>query len=458
MPRPTRRWAGSSPPVPERCASSPSRPRTTSPRPSSPRSTRACTWSRTPCASSPRRAGGCSSTAEHFFDGWQEDAAYGRRVLEAAARAGAEVLVLCDTNGGTLSHEAEQIVASVVEFVDALDLDLSDGRPRPRVGLHFHNDSGVAVANTLAGVRVGATHVQGCINGYGERTGNANLTTIIADLELKMGVRALPEGRLERLTVGRPPRGRAGQRGARSAGTVRRVVGFRPQGRACTCPPSPDAPTPTNTCAPTPSATAPGSWSASWPGSRRSQMKAAQLGLDIDSDVLTHVLEQLKELEHRGYHFEAADGSLELLLRAATGWKQPWFAVESFRVITESRGPRWSWRPPSRCRWATSGCWPWPRATARSTPSTVRCARRWAPPTRSCRRFTSPTTGCGSSTPRPGTGAVTRVLIDSTDGDPHMVDDRSVRQHHRSLVAGPLRVDRLRPPVQPSIASPHGPA
>ena len=86
----------------------------------------------------------------------------------------------------------------------ALDLDLSDGRPRPAVGLHFHNDSGVAVANTLAGVRTGATHVQGCINGYGERTGNANLTTIIADLEFKMGVRSLPDGRLERLTVGRP--------------------------------------------------------------------------------------------------------------------------------------------------------------------------------------------------------------------------------------------------------------
>jgi 2-isopropylmalate synthase len=137
---------------------------------------------------------------EHFFDGWKEDSSYSLLVLDAAARAGAEVLVLCDTNGGTLPHEVSSIVSDVVAYVDGLDLDLSDGRPRPRVGLHFHNDSGVAVANTLEGVRVGATHVQGCINGYGERTGNANLTTIIADLELKMGIKVLPEGRLERLT------------------------------------------------------------------------------------------------------------------------------------------------------------------------------------------------------------------------------------------------------------------
>jgi 2-isopropylmalate synthase len=275
---------------------------------------------------------------EHFFDGWKEDADYGRRVLEAAARAGAEVLVLCDTNGGTLSHEAEQIVASVVEFVDALDLDLSDGRPRPRVGLHFHNDSGVAVANTLAGVRVGATHVQGCLNGYGERTGNANLTTIIADLELKMGVQALPEGRLERLTsvahhvaelVNVAPDPQAPFVGssafAHKAGLHVSAIARRPDAYEHV---SPDAV---------------GNGTrfvvSELAGKSTLQMKAAELGLDIDSDVLTHVLEQLKELEHQGYHFEAADGSLELLLRAATGWKQPWFAVESFRVITESRGP-----------------------------------------------------------------------------------------------------------------------
>jgi 2-isopropylmalate synthase len=274
---------------------------------------------------------------EHFFDGWKEDSGYSRRVLEAAAKAGAEVLVLCDTNGGTLPDEAAEIVAASVELVDGLDLDLSDGRPRPIVGVHFHNDSGVAVANSLAGVRAGAKHVQGCINGYGERTGNANLTTILADLELKMGVRALPEGRLERLTsvahhiaelVNVSPDPQAPFVGssafAHKAGLHVSAIARQRDAYEHV---SPDAV---------------GNGTrfvvSELAGKATLQMKAASLGLDLSSDALTHVLEQLKELEYRGYHFEAADGSLELLLRSATGWKQPWFTVESFRVITEDRG------------------------------------------------------------------------------------------------------------------------
>jgi len=273
---------------------------------------------------------------EHFFDGWKDDPSFSRRVLEAAARAGAEVLVLCDTNGGTLPHEASEIVGEVVAFVDGLHLDLSDGRSRPRVGLHFHNDSGVAVANTLAGVRQGATHVQGCVNGYGERTGNANLTTIIPDLELKMGVRAVPEGRLERLTavahhvaelVNLAPDPQAPFVGASAfahkAGLHVSAIARRPDAYEHI---SPDAV---------------GNGTrfvvSELAGKSTLQLKAAELGLELDSDALTHVLEDLKELEHRGYHFEAADGSLELLLRQATGWKQDWFRLESFRVITEER-------------------------------------------------------------------------------------------------------------------------
>ncbi|MHB8466933.1 MAG: citramalate synthase [Acidimicrobiales bacterium] len=271
---------------------------------------------------------------EHFFDGWKEDADYSRAVLEAASRAGAEVLVLCDTNGGTLPHEVASIVGDVVTFVAGLDLDLSDGRPRPRVGLHFHNDCGVAVANTLEGVRVGATHVQGCINGYGERTGNANLTTIIAALELKMGVTVLPEGRLERLTavshhiaelVNVAPDAQAPFVGwsafAHKAGLHVSAIARRPDAYEHV---SPDAV---------------GNGTrfivSELSGKTTLQMKAASLGLDLSSDALTHVLARLKELEHQGYHFEAADGSLELLLRGATGWKQPWFRVESFRVTTD---------------------------------------------------------------------------------------------------------------------------
>ncbi len=274
---------------------------------------------------------------EHFFDGWKEDPAYSRRVLEAAARAGAEVLVLCDTNGGTLPHEVSAIVGAAVELVDGLDLDLSDGRPRPHIGVHFHNDGGVAVANSIEAVRQGATQVQGCVNGYGERTGNANLTTIIADLELKLGVPVLPAGRLERLTavahhvaelVNVAPDPQAPFVGASAfahkAGLHVSAIARRP-----------DAYEHVN-----PDLVGNGTRFvvSELAGKSTLQMKAASLGLDLSSEELTHVLERLKELEHRGYHFEAADGSLELLLRAAAGWKQPWFAVESFRVISESRG------------------------------------------------------------------------------------------------------------------------
>src|SRR5919204_535447 len=112
----------------------------------------------------------------------------GLHYIEAGwARAnpqGAEVLVLCDTNGGTLPHEAERIVGEVAPVLSSA-----------RLGVHFHDDSGCGVANALAAVRAGATHVQGCVNGYGERTGNANLTTIIAALALKMGVHTIPPDR-----------------------------------------------------------------------------------------------------------------------------------------------------------------------------------------------------------------------------------------------------------------------
>ena len=273
---------------------------------------------------------------EHFFDGWKQDPAFSRRVLDAAARAGAEVLVLCDTNGGTLPHEVSEIVAAVVELVDGLELDLSDGRARPRVGVHFHNDSGVAVANTIEAVRRGATHIQGCVNGYGERTGNANLTTIVADLELKLDARVLPAGRLERLTavshhiaelVNVAPDAQAPFVGssafAHKAGLHVSAIARRPDAYEHV---SPDAV---------------GNGTrfvvSELAGKSTLQMKAAELGLELDSEALTHVLEELKQLEYRGYHFEVADGSLELLLRAATGWKQPWFRVESFRVVTDER-------------------------------------------------------------------------------------------------------------------------
>ncbi|HOS95217.1 MAG TPA: citramalate synthase, partial [Armatimonadota bacterium] len=127
--------------------------------------------------------------AEHFFDGYKHNPEFSLRVVEAAAVAGAESIVLCDTNGGSLPFEVEQIVGQVVTYLDA------------PVGVHLHDDTGCGVANALAGVRGGATQVQGTINGYGERTGNCNLSTIIPNLSLKMGVDTIPAERLERLTT-----------------------------------------------------------------------------------------------------------------------------------------------------------------------------------------------------------------------------------------------------------------
>ena len=126
--------------------------------------------------------------AEHFFDGYESDADYAKRVLEAAATAGATRLVLCDTNGGTLPDRLETIVREMVAtFGDV-------------IGIHCHNDAGVATANSLAAIRTGAVHVQGCINGYGERTGNANLCTLIPNLQLKMGRPLLSDEKLKSLT------------------------------------------------------------------------------------------------------------------------------------------------------------------------------------------------------------------------------------------------------------------
>src|SRR4051794_25122408 len=263
--------------------------------------------------------------AEHFFDGYKRNAEFSLRVLEAAAQSGAEVLVLCDTNGGALPDEVESIVADVVRYFDDV-----------RVGIHAHDDAGCGVANALAGVRAGATQVQGTINGYGERTGNCNLTTTIPDLTLKMGVRTLPEGRLERLTsvahhvaelvniTPHPQQPFVGSSAfAHKAGLHVSAIARRPDAYEHIDP---------NTV---------GNGTrfvvSELAGKSTLEMKAKELGLDLDGKALNTVVGQLKELEHRGYHFEAADGSLELLMRTAGGWEQPFFRLESFRVIVDHR-------------------------------------------------------------------------------------------------------------------------
>ena len=264
--------------------------------------------------------------AEHFFDGFKENEAFSLRVLRAAEEAGAETLVLCDTNGGALPHDVERIVSRIVSDFDC------------QVGVHFHNDSGCAVANSIAAVRAGASHVQGCINGYGERTGNADLSTAIPNLSLKLNVRTIPPERLERITpvshhiaelVNISPNPQqpyvgsaafAHKAGLHTSAIARRRDAYEHVG---------------------PDLVGNGTRFvvSEMAGRSTLALKAQELGLDLDSNALSGVLDTLKALEHRGYHFEVADGSLELLLRRATGWQPRFFELESFRVISDHADP-----------------------------------------------------------------------------------------------------------------------
>ncbi len=262
--------------------------------------------------------------AEHFFDGYKRNPEFSLSVLHAAEQAGAEVLVLCDTNGGCLPHEAARIVAEVVAATSTT------------VGVHFHNDGECAVANALAGVEAGATHVQGCVNGYGERTGNANLCSIIPNLSLKMGISTIPEDRYERLTAVAHHVAELvnitqdSQQPYVGSSAFAHKAGLHTSGIAR----ARDAYEHVN-----PERVGNGTRFvvSELAGRSTLEFKAKELGLEIDGPALAIVLDELKTLEHRGYHFEAADGSLELLMRTATGWKQEFFEVESFRVITDQR-------------------------------------------------------------------------------------------------------------------------
>jgi 2-isopropylmalate synthase len=264
--------------------------------------------------------------AEHFFDGYSRNPEFALRVLEGAAQAGASRLVLCDTNGGALPHDVEQVVSEVVAYFGD---DVG-------VAVHLHDDGGTGVANALAGVRGGAMQVQGTINGYGERTGNCNLTTIIPNLTLKMGIESIPADRLDRLTpvahhiaelVNMPLNPQAPYVGhsafAHKAGLHTSAIAKRPDAYEHV---SPDVV---------------GNGTrfvvSELAGRSTLVLKAKELGLDLDGPQLSEIVEQLKQLEHEGYHFEVADGSLELLMRRVAGWRPDWFEVESFRVITDDR-------------------------------------------------------------------------------------------------------------------------
>jgi 2-isopropylmalate synthase len=261
---------------------------------------------------------------EHFFDGFKHNPEFALRALEAAVVKGASHVVLCDTNGGSLPHEVESIVADVYRHV---------GRD-VIIGIHCHDDTGCAVANSMAAVRAGARHVQGTLNGLGERTGNCNLTTVIPNLQLKLGMPCLPEGRIERLTavshhvaevLNRPLNPQAPYVGA-SAFAHKAGLHVSAIVRAKDAYEHVDPELVGNGTRFIVSEMA---------GRATIHMKADELGLPMDGPAVNQVIDDLKRLEHEGYHFEAADASLELLMRRAAGWQQEFFRVESMRVITD---------------------------------------------------------------------------------------------------------------------------
>ncbi|MBD0292071.1 MAG: citramalate synthase [Jiangellaceae bacterium] len=265
--------------------------------------------------------------AEHFFDGYRRDPAYALAVVTAAAEAGAELVALCDTNGGLLPDDVGEIVVAVNDAAGV------------RLGIHCHNDTGCAVANSIAAVDAGATHVQGTLNGYGERTGNADLVTVVANLELKRGRQVLPPGALREAT-----------RIAHAVAEVTNVVPYSRQPyvgtsafthkaglHASAIKVDPDLYQHAN----------PGDVGndmrmlvSDLAGRASIELKGRELGYDLSTDreLVGRLTERVKELEARGYTFEVADASFELLLRTeADGGHPQFFHVESWRVITESR-------------------------------------------------------------------------------------------------------------------------
>jgi 2-isopropylmalate synthase len=265
---------------------------------------------------------------EHFFDGYRANPDYAIRTLQAAASAGAEVLVLCDTNGGFLPQYVSPIVAEAVKRFAGVD-----------IGVHMHNDAGTGVANTLVGVDSGAKHVQGTMNGYGERAGNADLCTIIANLKLKMGVDCVTAGQLSQLT--------------KTAHYIDEIANRRPNphqpyvGRSVF---THKAGVHVNALLKHP--TTYEHIDASLVGNRRRvvvselsggsniRYKARELDINLDGDPdrIASILNSVKNLEYEGYSFEGAEASFELMLRRTLGLHEDLFELEGFRLIIEKKG------------------------------------------------------------------------------------------------------------------------
>jgi 2-isopropylmalate synthase len=262
--------------------------------------------------------------AEHFFDGYRADREYALECVRAAVDGGAANVTLCDTNGGSLPDFVAEATAAVV----------ADVGERVEIGIHTHNDSECAVANSLAAVQAGARLVQGCINGYGERCGNANLASILPALQLKMGFEVVSPKQLMQLTPtahyldelcnmasdpDRPYVGRnafAHKAGMHAAGIAAEASTFEHLDPALV-------------------GNARDILPSELGGKATIYAQAEQAGIELDDAGAARAVEQLKQREHDGYHYEAAPASFELLLRREAGTYKPLFRLESFRVVVE---------------------------------------------------------------------------------------------------------------------------
>jgi 2-isopropylmalate synthase len=262
--------------------------------------------------------------AEHFFDGYGDDSGYALACVEAAVAGGAECIALCDTNGASLPPQVAAATASVVARVGE----------KVRVGIHTHNDAACGVANALAAVEAGARHVQGTVNGYGERTGNANLISILPNLQLKLGYKCVPDNRIARLTEtahlideicnvqpdpNQPYVGinafshKGGMHVAGMLEDARTFEHIDPEivgnGRKMLI--------------------------SELSGKGTVQARAADAGLELDPRMAAKIVNVVKQRESEGYHYEAADASFDLLIRKQSGDYEPLFKLESWRVIAE---------------------------------------------------------------------------------------------------------------------------
>lgn len=267
--------------------------------------------------------------AEHFFDGYKADPGYALGALRAAVGEGAAAVALCDTNGGSLPHEVFEIVRAVCQAF-----------PGVQVGIHTHNDSGLAVANSLEAVRAGARQVQGCMNGYGERTGNANLVSIIPALELKMGFACVGQERLRRLRdVSLVTDDLANQRADPRQPYVGRSAFSHKAGAHVNA--VQKNPKTFEHVEPESVGNERHVLVSELSGTSNVLLKAAELGVDVsalDKEATRGILDEIKRRENRGYSYESADGSFKILLQKILKKHTPFFELEGFRVIVEKRG------------------------------------------------------------------------------------------------------------------------